>query len=263
MLGGLMLVLALATLLWGISVWRRDVSIVDLGWGAGFVILAWFEFFSRWQPWRSVLLLALVTVWGGRLSAYLAWRNHGRPEDYRYAAMRAKRPRDFWWQSLYLVFWLQAVILWIVALPVQARFMVGTDERLSAADGVLWQVAIGTVLWCIGLSFETIADYQLARFRSRPENRGRVLDTGLWGWTRHPNYFGDFCVWWGLYLVSAGNPVPSWTIVGPIVMSILLTRVSGVRLLEHSLRSSKPGYAEYVQRTSPFFPWPPRRNRVG
>jgi len=242
---------ALMLLVWLASVRLRDVSIVDVFWGAGFVVIAILTFFLTGDSTsRKSLLLALTSIWGLRLATYLAWRKYGTPEDPRYRAMRESIGTRFWLVSLFVVFGLQGLIMNVVALPVMA----GQMDR-SPLNG--WAV-LGFGLWTVGLLFETIGDYQLARFKADPNNRGKVMDRGLWRYTRHPNYFGDFLVWWGIY-VAALTENTWWTVLGPLVMSFLLLRVSGVTLLEHSLRRDKEGYADYIARTSSFFPWPPAR----
>jgi steroid 5-alpha reductase family enzyme len=181
----------------------------------------------------------------------VARRNHGKPEDPRYAAMRQRRGEAFWWQSLLVVFWLQALILWIVGWPLWIIATATSVRAFGALD------ALAIACYAIGLGFEAIGDAQLARFKADPANRGRVMETGLWRYTRHPNYFGDALVWWGLFLLAAQLPRGLLTIVSPIVMTILLRWVSGVTLLESSM-SQRPGYGAYVARTSPFLPWWPR-----
>jgi len=251
------LIAAIMVIVWLLSLRRSDVSIVDIAWGLGFVAVAWSTVLLTAAPADPLscparwLLPVLTTLWGCRLSGYLAWRNHGRPEDKRYARMRSRRGDSFWWRSLYVVFLLQGAIMWGVSLPLQ----VGID---SATPGwTLWHVA-GIALFSIGLSFETVGDWQLAAFKRDPGNQGRVLDTGLWRYTRHPNYFGDFCVWWGLYLVALPGDGVWWTVISPLMMTLFLMKVSGVALLEESLQSEKPAYADYQRRTSAFFPWRPR-----
>lgn len=240
----------LMLLVWLASVMLRDASIVDVFWGLGFVVIAFLTFFLTGDSTsRKALLLALTSVWGLRLAAYLAWRKSGTPEDYRYRAMRESIGPRFWLVSLFVVFGLQGLIMNVVALPVVA----GQMDR-SPLSG--WAV-LGVALWTLGLLFETIGDYQLARFKADPNNSGKVMDRGLWRFTRHPNYFGDFLVWWGIYFAALGEST-WWTAIGPLVMSFLLIRVSGVALLERSLRRDKEGYADYIARTSSFFPWPPR-----
>lgn len=238
-------------LLWLASVALRDVSIVDVFWGLGFVIIAVATFFLTGEVTsRKLLLLALTAAWGLRLSIYLGLRKFGAPEDHRYRAMREKIGPRFWIVSLLLVFGLQGIIMNVVALPL----LVGQldDSPLN------WLSAVGCAVWSIGFVFETVGDWQLARFKADPRNQGQVLDRGLWRYTRHPNYFGDFMVWWGIYLASLGAGFAWWTIIGPMLMSFLLLRVSGVTLLESALRQRKGGYADYAARTSSFFPWRPR-----
>ncbi len=257
----LVLIAALMTLLWVVSLVVRDASIVDPVWGLAFVVIAWATFLRRPSPATEgfdlgPLVVVLVTIWGVRLSAYLAWRNLGKGEDYRYVRMRERFGPRFPIASLVVVFLLQALLAWIVSLPVQAA-QVGADAASGAATPSFPLVAIGVALWAVGLFFETVGDLQLAAFKRDPANRGRVMDRGLWRYTRHPNYFGDFCVWWGLFLIAAATGA-WWTVVGPILMSILLIRVSGAGLLEKTIGQRRPGYDEYVRRTSGFFPRPPR-----
>lgn len=244
-------VLALMVATWLVSLAVEDASIVDMIWGLGFVLVALATYLAAPDPgWRGLLITTMVTVWGLRLSGYLMWRNLGKPEDYRYREMRARSSGPFWLVSLFQVFLLQGVLMWVVSVPVAAVNSVGGD-RLTWWDGA------GIVLWVVGLLFETVGDLQLARFKSNSENRGKVFDRGLWGYTRHPNYFGDFCVWWGHYLVAVAAGA-WWTLFSPMLMSFLLLRVSGVALLEKTIEERRPGYAEYVRRTNAFFPGPPR-----
>jgi steroid 5-alpha reductase family enzyme len=236
-----------------VSVAVRDASIVDPVWGAGFVVVAWAVRFSvDGDDARQWLLVAMTTVWGLRLAGYLAWRKHGEPEDFRYQDMRAHIGARFWWVSLFTVFLLQGALMWVVSLPVQLG-QVPDDPGL----GVL--AVLGVLLWAVGLGFEVVGDAQLARFKRDPANKGAVMDRGLWRYTRHPNYFGDACVWWGIALVAAESGLGAIGVVGAVVMTVLLRRVSGVTLLERSIGERRPGYAAYVARTSPFVPRPPRR----
>lgn len=243
----------LMTAVWVVSLLRRDASIVDPVWGMAFAGTVWLAIWLNGQDAgpRAWLLAAMTTIWGLRLSLYLLWRNLGHGEDRRYRKMREKRGADFWWISFFSVFQLQAVLVWIVAFPLMAT----TTPAASVPFG--WIDAAGTAIWCVGLFFETVGDWQLARFQSNPANAGRVMNRGLWRWTRHPNYFGDFCVWWGLYLVAAAGGA-GWTVFSPLVMSFLLMRISGVTLLESTIGERRPEYAEYRRTTSPFFPWPAR-----
>jgi len=246
----LLLVLAVMTLLWLVSLARRDASVVDPFWGAGFVIVAWAT--AGWLGGfdiRAILLVGLTTAWGLRLSLFLLWRNWGEGEDSRYREMRDKHGDKFWWVSLFTVFWLQGVIMWIVSWPVQF------GQALDSSS-LWWLDYVGIALWGIGLFFETVGDFQLARFKADPANQGKVMDRGLWRYTRHPNYFGDFCIWWGLYIIAAAGGL-WWTLPAPLLMSWLLMKVSGVALLEKSIKKRRPEYASYVERTNAFFPGPP------
>jgi steroid 5-alpha reductase family enzyme len=248
-------------LLWLASLAARDASLVDIFWGPGFVLVAWavFAWVGAHDPpaggeARRWLLVSLVTVWGLRLGGYLAHRNLGKGEDYRYVAMRDKAGGRFWIVSLFKVFLLQGLLMWVVSLPVQA------GQLPSAPDGIGPLAVAGAVAWAVGLFFETVGDAQLARFKADPANKGRVMDRGLWRYTRHPNYFGDFMVWWGIYLVALEGRGAWWSFAGPLLMSFLLLRVSGVAMLEKTIAGRRPGYAEYIRRTSAFFPRPPRRS---
>ncbi len=252
---GLVTVLAAATLVWIVSLARMDASIADIFWGLGFVLLAWaYCVLSPALTRRSWLVAVLITLWGTRLSAHI-FQRHRNGEDPRYGAMRASQGSSFWWRSLFTVFWLQGTILWFVALPVLVAVRAPQPAALTAVDD------IGTFLFAVGFGFEVVGDYQLARFRDEVSNRGTVLGRGLWRYTRHPNYFGDATLWWGLYLVAAATPGGWLTVLSPGLMQLLLMRVSGVTLLEDRLRVSKPGYREYIARTPAFFPWFPRASR--
>ena len=250
---GLGTILAAATSVWILSVRLRDASIADVCWGLGFVLLAWlYVILSPGATPRSLLVATLTTLWGLRLSVHIFRRNHGQGEDPRYQAMRASHGRAFWWQSLLTVFWLQGAILWFVALPLLVAIRATQPAALTAVDG------LGIVFFAIGFGFEVVGDYQLARFRAEPSNRGAVLDRGLWRYTRHPNYFGDATMWWGMYAIAASTPGGWLTVPSPSLMTLLLMRVSGVTLLEDGLKASKPGYRAYIASTPAFFPWVPR-----
>lgn len=239
--------------LWLLSVLKRDVSIVDLFWGPGFGVVAMVtRSLSDSRSLASELLCWLTCVWAVRLGLYLAWRNHGRPEDYRYRQMRERRGQPFWLTSLFIVFGLQGVVMWIVSLPLQVGISAPNHPHG-------WLIIPGVLSWLVGFSFESVGDWQLARFRANPENKGKLLCTGVWKLTRHPNYFGDSAVWWGLFLIAASSSQAWWTIISPLLMTVFLRCVSGVTLLEKSLAATKPGYSDYAARTNAFFPWPPRR----
>lgn len=238
---------------WLLSLALRNASIVDIVWGLGFVVVAWAVRLRLDDPsGRATLIAVLVTIWGLRLSGYLAWRNIGHGEDYRYVAMRRHWGRRFPLVSLVTVFALQGALMWTVSLGVQLAQ--GSD---SPDLGIL--AAVGVALWLVGVFFETVGDAQLARFKKDPTNAGQVMNRGLWRFTRHPNYFGDACVWWGIALVAAETGPGRWGLLGAAVMNVLLVRVSGVALLERSLSKRKPGYEDYVRRTSAFFPLPPKK----
>ena len=256
-LGGILLlnlavVLALMTVLWGVSVASDDTSIVDIFWGAGFVAIAWVTFAaSDGGAGRRLLLAVLTTAWGLRLALHLARRNLGHGEDARYRAMRARHGERWPRRSLWAVFWAQGLLMWIVSLPVQLG-----QTREAPDVGVI--AGVGIAVWAFGMYFEAVGDWQLARFKRDPANAGKVMDRGLWRYTRHPNYFGDACVWWGIALVAAETGIGAIGLVGALVMTVLLRRVSGVTLLERSLVKRRPGYDDYVARTSPFLPRRPR-----
>ena len=250
---GLAAILTALTLVWIISVRLRDASVADIFWGLGFVLLAWlYCFLSPALTPRSWLAAALITVWGARLSLHIFLRHHGHGEDPRYQAMRASHGPAFWWRSLFTVFWLQGAILWFVALPLLVAVRAAQPAALTAVDG------LGVLLFAVGFAFEVVGDYQLERFRAGASNRGTVLDHGLWRYTRHPNYFGDATMWWGIYAIAASTPGGWLTVLSPSLMMLLLMRVSGVTLLEDGLKASKPGYRAYIARTPAFFPWFPR-----
>ncbi len=241
---------------WVVSLLRRDASVVDVGWGLGFVILGWaVAITAGLEGARTALLLGMVSAWGLRLAIHLGRRNLHEGEDRRYRRMRARTPH-FPLVSLVTVFGLQGVAMWVVALPV--TLALGHTE--GAPLGLL--AVAGVALWGLGVTFEATADAQLARFRHDPANAGRVMERGLWRYSRHPNYFGDACAWWGIGLVAieAAPAGYAWALVGPLLMTVLLMRVSGVPLLESHLRASRPGYEAYVRRTSAFFPRPPNRD---
>ena len=239
--------------LWRLSLRLRNASIVDVYWGPGFAAIAAIAWAASPGPGRrGALLLAMTALWGLRLGAYLGWRNRGKGEDPRYAAMRRHHGERFGRVSGYSVFALQALLMWIVSLPVQAALLAPGAAALGALD------VLGVGLWAAGLFFEAVGDWQLARFKAEPANRGRVMDRGLWRYTRHPNYFGDCCIWWAFFLFAAAGG-GWWSFVGPLLMSFLLLRVSGVALLEKDIGQRRPGYRDYVLRTNAFFPGPPKR----
>jgi steroid 5-alpha reductase family enzyme len=249
----LAVLLAYMTLGWLLSLPLRDASVIDPFWGLGFIIAALsYLLLADGFSGRGVLVFVLTCVWGLRLAVYLLVRNWGKDEDPRYQAMRAKRPASFWWYSYAQVFVLQAVLLWNVAAPLAAAEGGAQPARLTVLD------YIGLAVWVIGFAFEVTADTQLALFKRRPENKGKVMDRGVWRYSRHPNYFGEALIWWGIWLIAAAAH-GYWSVYGPVVITLFLLRVSGVTLLEKNLKQSKPGYEEYIKRTSPFVPWFPKK----
>lgn len=257
--GGLAFLVTMAIMLclWVISLRLKDVSFIDAWWGPGFVVIALFVLaYASGDGFRPWIIAACVSFWGLRLGLHLfkRWKS-GPGEDARYAAMRRKADGNFALRSLYIVFGLQAVIMWVVSLPAQAGIAQPSLAPFGALD------AAGLLLFVIGFVFETVGDAQLRRFKADPANHGKVLSSGLWAWTRHPNYFGDACMWWGIFVMASANTGNLWTVIGPIVMTWFLVSVSGKALLEHGLKKSKPGYAEYIASTSGFFPLPPRRRK--
>lgn len=252
-LTGLVSILALLLVTWVISVVRRDASVVDRVWGLTFVIGAWTYAWAAgiWTV-RTWMVLALVTIWGLRLAGHITWRNWGEGEDKRYAAMRQRAPGRFALRSLITVFLLQGVLAWLISLPLLAAV---TD---TSPSGLTWLDAVGLVVWLVGFVFEAGGDWQLARFLAEPANRGRVMDRGLWRYTRHPNYFGDTVIWWGYFLVALATGA-WWSAIGSAIMTLFIVKVSGVALTDANMSSSgREGYEQYVRRTNAFFPWPPR-----
>jgi steroid 5-alpha reductase family enzyme len=247
---GLAVIAAAALLTWLLSIRMRDVSIVDSVWPLLFLLAAatYMHAASRLGP-RSVLVGVLVSLWSMRLCIYITWRNWGGGEDRRYQAIRARNEPHFSLKSLYLVFALQAVLAWIISLPLLPAIL--KESPLGILD------VAGASLWLLGFCFEAGGDWQLASFKADPANRGKVMKRGLWRYTRHPNYFGDFALWWGFYLIAVAAGA-WWSIPGPLLMSVLLLRVSGVTLLEKDIGARRPEYADYTKRTNAFFPWQPR-----
>jgi steroid 5-alpha reductase family enzyme len=250
---GLLVVMIMMTILWIVSIFIKNAGIVDIFWGIGFVLLAFYYYFQTggWET-RKIILVVLVCLWGLRLSLYLAWRNWGKGEDFRYRQFRQKYgPHRYWWFSFFQVFLLQGILMWLISAPLLGAQYYTSHAKLNMLD------ILGVLVWFIGVIFEAGGDFQLTRFKVNPQNKGKVLDTGLWKYTRHPNYFGDSCVWWGYGLIclAGGSYIP---VYGSILMTALIIRVSGVFLLERSLAQTKPEYHDYIKKTSTFFPWPPK-----
>jgi len=238
---------------WLISLLLKNAAIADALWGLGFVLVAWLTFFlaDGFFP-RKLLLALLVTIWGLRLFIHIAARSRGKGEDPRYAAWRAQYGQRFWLVSFYKVFLIQALFLWVISIGVQYGQAAETPARLT------WLDAAGLALWLAGIITESVADYQLKRFLETPENRGRVMDRGLWRYSRHPNYFGESLVWWGIFVIVVSAPWGFLTIVSPLVITYTLLRLTGVTLMEQTEFSDNPEYQAYIRRTSAFVPWFPK-----
>lgn len=253
LLGGA-IILIFMIVLWGFSLLLHNSSIVDIFWGLGFVVSAWFYNFITPDGvlLRKIILLLLVSIWGLRLSIHILTRNWGKPEDFRYQKWREESGKNWWWISLFRVFILQGVLMWIISAPLLAA------QYLHKTSSITWLDYIGVFLWLIGFFFEAVGDLQLRKFISNKENKGKLLNQGVWKYTRHPNYFGDSAQWWAYYLIAlaAGG---WWTLFSPIIMTLFLIKVSGVALLEKTLVETKPGYKEYVRTTSAFIPWFPKK----
>ena len=253
MLIGLAAVVALFTILWLVSLAIDNASIVDTWWGPGIFLIGLTYFLStNGADLRRVLVLTFVGLWALRLALHIGGRNIGHGEDFRYVAWRTQYAASWWWASYLRVFVLQSVVAWIVALPLYFAIGSAEPDHLTAWD------AAGAALFTIGFWFEAIGDEQLRRFKANPANAGTVMNTGLWRYTRHPNYFGEAVLWWGFAVIAAGTPGGYFGIIGAALINFFLVRVSGVSLLEKTLKQTKPGYAAYIASTSAFLPRPPR-----
>jgi steroid 5-alpha reductase family enzyme len=239
---------------WVISLAYKNVTVVDTLWGLGFVLVAWLTYLmSDGYPGRNLLLAALITLWGLRLSGYLTLRNWGKGEDHRYGGWRRKSGDRFWLVSLFKVFLLQALFLWVISLVIQR------GQTALAPANLTWLDALGTVIWAGGFIFESVGDWQLAKFKADPSNKGKVMDSGLWAYTRHPNYFGECLIWWGLFIITLSTPGSWWTVISPIIVTAVLVKMTGIPLTEEALVKRRPGYASYIRRTSAFVPWCPEK----
>ena len=251
---GLGATLILAVFTWVVSVIKRDVSIVDSVWSL-MILLASVTYSSTVDLYttRSSLILSLVLIWALRLTIHITWRNWGEPEDPRYQDIRKKYDPNFTFKSLGIIFGFQAILAWIISMPLWAALTVPIG--LSALD------LLAVAFWTAGMVFETVGDWQLARFKADPTNSEKVMDRGLWRYTRHPNYFGECIIWWGVYLFAL--PVGGWwTIVGPILLTFLLLKFSGVTLLEEHIVKRRPAYQDYIARTNAFIPGSPKKAKA-
>jgi len=241
---------------WLLSLVLKNVTVVDSLWGLGFIIIVWLTFFLTDGFFgRKLLIALLVTVWGLRLSGYLTWRNWGKAEDPRYGSWREKSGRHFWIVSLFKVFLLQSVFLWAISLSLQYGMASKTPATIT------WLDLCGVSLWTVGFIFEAVGDWQLAAFKSNPANKGKVMDRGLWAYTRHPNYFGECLIWWGIFLIALSAPTSWWTILSPLTITAVLLKMTGIPLTEKTMISHRPGYNEYIQRTNAFIPWFPKAKK--
>lgn len=249
---GLLIAVLLPSLTWIVSAFKDDVSIVDSLWSLLLLALGGTYFLlNEFSTPRGVLVLALLAIWALRLSAYITWRNWGEAEDARYQAIRRNHSPGFRLKSLWIVFLLQGFLAWIISLPL--LFSATSSRPLFYVDG------IAAALVLFGILFESVADAQLAAFKARPDSQGKVLNQGLWRYTRHPNYFGECCVWWGFFLfaLAAGS---WWSVVSALLMTLLLLRVSGVTLLERDISERRPDYTDYAASTNAFIPGLPRKS---
>lgn len=250
---GLLIAVAFFSLIWILSVLLKNASIVDIFWGLGFVMVNGFYFFTT--PGFSTLnifTIVLVSLWGLRLSAYIFLRNLGKPEDYRYQEFRKNYgEKRYWWFSYFQVFLLQGTLVWLISAPLLAI------NYYSGENTIVVIAVLGILVWLTGFTFEAGGDWQLARFKANPANKGNLLTTGFWKFTRHPNYFGDAAVWWGFALMSiaSGCYLP---VFSSVLMTWLIVKVSGVSMLERNMINTKPGFEDYVKSTSPFIPWFPK-----
>jgi steroid 5-alpha reductase family enzyme len=249
-------VAALMILGWVISLAKKNVTIADSLWGLGFILIAWMTFIlSEGFNGRKWLIAILVTIWGIRLSAYLSWRNWGKGEDPRYGSWRQNNPEKFWIISLFKVFLLQSLFLWLISMALQFGQISPVPPKFILLD------IFGTVIFAIGFFFESVGDWQLARFKSDPGNKGKVMDRGLWAYSRHPNYFGEILIWWGIYVVTLSTPGSWWTILSPIIITLVLIKMTGIPLTEKAIAETRPGYKDYVERTHSLLPWFPRKKK--
>ena len=239
--------------LWLWSLIKKDASVVDPWWSIGFLLITLHTgWHFSWSPGRTCLA-ALVAVWALRLWAYLLWRNWGKPEDSRYQKFREQYgPHRYWWISFFQVFLLQGILMLVISAPLQVAMSKPAPDPVTAWD------LLGAILVLTGVIVEGLADAQMAAFKAQADSSGRVMDSGLWRYSRHPNYFGEDVVWWGFWICSLDTSHGLYTVFAPALMTFLLLRVSGVTMLEPELKKRRPAYAEYIKRTSAFVPWPPK-----
>ena len=250
-------ILGFMATLWIVSLILRNSSIVDIFWGTGFVVTAWIYFYLTPDGFvtRKLLVASLATLWGLRLSIYILIRNWGHGEDFRYQIWRQESGKNWWWFSFFKVFALQGFLMWVISIAL----LVAQFNPLPAR--LIWLDYFGLLVWAIGFYFEAVGDWPLRRFKANPDNQGKLLNTGVWGYTRHPNYFGDAAQWWCFYLIAAAAG-GFWSVFSPIIMTLLLLNVSGVSMLEKTLKTTKPGYQVYVETTNAFIPWFQKKTKL-
>mgnify|MGYP001553687336 CR=1 FL=1 len=252
-LTNLLWIAGFVSIFWIISLILKDSSIADIAWGLIFTLAAWSTFFQvEGVLSRKILLATLVTLWGVRLALHIGIRNHGAGEDPRYQAFRRNWGDKYWIGSLLQVFLLQGFLGWVISLSVQAGIQSTTPANLT------WVAWVGLAIWIFGFLFETIGDWQLTRFKANPDNKGKVMEFGLWRYTRHPNYFGEAVMWWGIFVIVLENVLNAWTVISPLLITYLLLKVSGVSMLERTVVKTRPKYAEYQRKTNAFIPWFPK-----
>lgn len=252
-LPGLWVLLLCSVALWLISLPIKKADIIDIFWGFGFVVYIWtLAFQLDWDTFglRQWVLMAIVSVWGLRLTIYLAFRNLGKPEDYRYAAWRKENGKNWWWFSYVKVFGLQSVLIWIIGAVYLPALLIKGDLQ------ILDYLGIG--FWMIGFFFEAVGDWQMTQFKKDLSNKGKVMNKGLWRYTRHPNYFGDAMQWWGYFLFALAHPNGWIFIICPLMMTFFLLKVSGVAMLEEGMVKTKAKYKDYIANTPAFIPWFPK-----
>ena len=248
------IIFAYFTVFFIIGTVRKNNGMVDIGWGLGFVVVAWLMLLLRLPASLSQLTITLlITLWGLRLFTHILKRNHGKPEDFRYAAFRRAWGRWLIPRAFFQVYMLQGVFMYLISLPVIL-------SRGGNAPTQPWLYALGLVIFAVGFSFEAIGDAQLAAFLRDPAHRGQLMTGGLWRYTRHPNYFGEATIWWGILLLGLSGGVSWLAVLSPITITLLLLFVSGVPLLEKSMKN-RPGYTEYARQTSIFLPWFPKKTK--
>ncbi|MFO8047701.1 MAG: DUF1295 domain-containing protein [Desulfosudaceae bacterium] len=240
---------------WIYSLIRKNVTIADSLWGLGFVLIAWLTFFRvDGVPARKLLLAIMVTLWGLRLFIHLSTRNRGKEEDPRYAKWRQQHGQHFWIISLFKVFLVQALFQWVIALGVQH------GQAATQPPHLTWLDFLGISIWLAGMIIETTADVQLKTFLADPANRGKIMDKGLWRYSRHPNYFGESLIWWGIFVMVLATPWGFWSVISPALITYTLLRLTGVTLMEETQFAGNPAYRDYIRKTSAFIPWFPRRD---